>query len=88
MELLRATVTRRTVAALLKQLDTIQDAGGNGILDLPGNGRLEVTNLGKIYFPGLKLTKGDVFRHYVRVAPGIGWPLKPNCSITRRTDSI
>jgi bifunctional non-homologous end joining protein LigD len=64
-------VTRKAVDGLLKQLDTIQDAGGNGALDIPGGGRLEVTNLGKVYFPSLKLTKGDVYRHYVRVAPAL-----------------
>ena len=28
-------------------------------------------NLGKIFWPALNLTKGDLFRHYVRVAPHI-----------------
>jgi bifunctional non-homologous end joining protein LigD len=65
----RAAVTRATVASLLDQLDTIQDAGGDGVLELPGGERLDVTNLRKIFWPGLKLTKGDLFRHYVRVAP-------------------
>jgi bifunctional non-homologous end joining protein LigD len=67
----RAGVSRKAVSGLLEQLDAIQDAGGNGALDIPGGGRLEVTNLGKIYFPSLKLTKGDVYRHYVRVAPAL-----------------
>ena len=39
--------------------------------ELPGGDRLDVTNLGKIFWPKLKLTKGDLFRHYVRVAPCI-----------------
>jgi bifunctional non-homologous end joining protein LigD len=36
-----------------------------------GGERLEVSNLRKPFWPKLKLTKGDLFRHYVRVAPFI-----------------
>jgi bifunctional non-homologous end joining protein LigD len=67
----RAAVPKSAVASLLDQLDTIQDRGGDGLLDLPGGERLEVTNLRKVFWPALKLTKGDLFRHYVRVAPVI-----------------
>jgi bifunctional non-homologous end joining protein LigD len=69
-------LTAAAVAALLKQIDAIQGQGGSGTLALPAAGkgaadadRLEVTNLGKLFWPSLKLTKGDLFRHYVRVAP-------------------
>jgi bifunctional non-homologous end joining protein LigD len=55
-------------AALLSQIDAIESAGGNGALMLPGGGRLEVTNLRKVFWPALKLTKGDLFRHYARAA--------------------
>jgi bifunctional non-homologous end joining protein LigD len=58
-------------AALLDQIDAIESAGGNGTLVLPGGDRLEVTNLRKIFWPGLKLTKGDLFRHYARAAAAI-----------------
>jgi bifunctional non-homologous end joining protein LigD len=60
-----------TLNRLLAQLDRIQDGGGSGVLELPGSERLEVTNLGKPFWPSLGLTKGDLFRHYVRVAPFI-----------------
>jgi bifunctional non-homologous end joining protein LigD len=56
---------------VLEQLDHIQEGPGSGVLDLPGGERLEVTNLGKPFWPSLGLTKGDLFRHYVRVAPHI-----------------
>jgi bifunctional non-homologous end joining protein LigD len=56
---------------LLSQLEAIQRGGGNGVLELPGGDRLEVSNLGKVFWPRAKLTKGDLFRHYVRVAPFI-----------------
>jgi bifunctional non-homologous end joining protein LigD len=56
-------------AALLNQIDAIEHGPGGGVLDLPDGERLEVSNLGKPFWPRLKLTKGDLFRHYVRVAP-------------------
>src|SRR6185436_4764874 len=57
--------------AVFDSLDAIQSDGGDGMLDLPGGDRLQVSNLGKVLWPKLKLTKGDLFRHYVRVAPYI-----------------
>jgi bifunctional non-homologous end joining protein LigD len=65
------TLTKAAVSKLLAQLDDIDGRGGNGVLDLPGGDHLEVTNLGKIFWPAMKLTKGDLFRHYVQVAPFI-----------------
>jgi bifunctional non-homologous end joining protein LigD len=61
-------LSKTAVAQLLEQLDTIQARGGDGVLELPGGGRLDVSNLGKVFWPKLKLTKGDLLRHYVRVA--------------------
>jgi bifunctional non-homologous end joining protein LigD len=40
------------------------------VLALP-DGNLKVTNLHKIFWPKQKLTKGDLFRYYVEVAPCI-----------------
>lgn len=60
--------TSVSVTTLLAQLDRIQGGSGNGTLQLPRDERLEVTNLRKVFWPALKLTKGDLFRHYVRVA--------------------
>ena len=67
----KTSLTRSAVASLLDQLDAIQDRGGDGVLELPGGERLEVTNLKKVFWPALKLTKGDLFRHYVRTAAAI-----------------
>jgi bifunctional non-homologous end joining protein LigD len=66
------TPTRLTTAALrplLAQIDEIDGAGGNGVLELPDGHRLEVTNLGKVFWKQGGLTKGDLMRHDVRVAP-------------------
>jgi bifunctional non-homologous end joining protein LigD len=57
------------LADVIKQLDTLEDARRDGTLTLPGGGRLDVTNLSKLFWPGLKLTKGDLLRYYVRVSP-------------------
>lgn len=67
----KTALNKTTVARLLEQIDRIDDQGGNGTLQLPSGERLEVSNLGKIFWPKLKLTKGDLFRHYACVAPYI-----------------
>ena len=67
----RKTAARTTAPDLVDQLDAIQASGGDGVLALPDGDRLEVSNLGKIFWPKLKLTKGDLFRHYARVSPYI-----------------
>jgi bifunctional non-homologous end joining protein LigD len=59
------------VGPLLDQLDEIQAGTGSGVLNLPAGHRLEVTNLQKPFWPRLALTKGDLFRHYVRASPYI-----------------
>lgn len=64
-------VSRSAAADLISQLDAIQGSGGNGTLKLPGGDTIEVSNLGKIFWPQPKLTKGDLFRHYARVADSI-----------------
>jgi bifunctional non-homologous end joining protein LigD len=67
----RRQSAKTLVKDLLAQLDAIGDAGGSGVLQLPEGQRLEISNMGKVFWPALKLTKGDLFRHYVRVAPYI-----------------
>ena len=64
-------LTKPTIRKLLDQIDAIEDRGGDGTLMLPGGDRLAVSNLGKVFWPKLKLTKGDLFCHYIRVAPFI-----------------
>jgi bifunctional non-homologous end joining protein LigD len=64
-------VSASAVANLLDQLDAIGERGGNGDLQLPDGSRLAITNTKKILWPARKLTKGDLFRYYIRVAPYI-----------------
>jgi bifunctional non-homologous end joining protein LigD len=56
--------------ALIEQLRTIEDGKGSGTIDVGGD-TLAVTNLGKVFWPKQKLTKGDLFRYYAAVAPYI-----------------
>ena len=57
--------------AVIDQLDEIERGKGSGALQLPDGQTLAVTNLRKIFWPKSKLTKGDLMRYYVRVAPFI-----------------
>lgn len=66
----RSAISAAAVRTVLARLDAIAgSAGGGGRLELPGDRSLDVTNLRKPFWPSLGLTKGDLFRHYVRVAP-------------------
>jgi bifunctional non-homologous end joining protein LigD len=56
---------------LIDQLQALEDSRRDGTLDLPGGERLPVTNLHKVFWPVQKITKGELFRYYVRVAPYI-----------------
>jgi bifunctional non-homologous end joining protein LigD len=55
--------------ALIGQIDDLQARGVDGALQLPSGESVKVTNLRKVFWPKLKLTKGDLLRYYVRVAP-------------------
>src|SRR4029077_15724386 len=52
---------------LVRQLEGMENDGGSGTLSLP-TGSLDVSNLGKVFFPETKHTKGDVMRYYAHVA--------------------
>ena len=58
----------RTDAAC-RSADALEDARRDGVLELPDGDTLAVTNLHKVFWPKQKLTKGDLFRYYARVAP-------------------
>jgi bifunctional non-homologous end joining protein LigD len=56
---------------VVEQLRALEDARRDGTIQLPDGDRLGVTNLHKIFWPKLKLTKGDLLRYYATVAPFI-----------------
>ena len=64
-------VTQNDIDSLIDQLNFLEKARKNGRLKLPDGDDLEVTNLHKPFWPAIKKTKGDLIRHYVRMAPYI-----------------
>lgn len=56
------------LARVLAQLERIEGEGGAGTVVLPGGGRLPVSHLAKALWPS-GITKGELMRYYVRVAP-------------------
>lgn len=57
------------LVALIARLHALEDARKDGEVQLPGGGALRVTNLAKVFWPALKLTKGALLRYYVEVSP-------------------
>ncbi len=55
-------------ASLVAQLMEIEHRSGGGTLDFGRGKTLKVSNLGKVFFPKEKYTKGDVMRYYTRIA--------------------
>jgi bifunctional non-homologous end joining protein LigD len=61
-------IARGPGGTIARQLENIQQNGGDGTLDF-GRGRtLHVSSLDKPYFPADGITKGDVMRYYAGVA--------------------
>ena len=56
---------------IVEQLNEIQEENGSGSVKVASGVALDVSNLGKVFFPKKKLTKGDLLRYYATVAPFI-----------------
>ncbi|MCC7186058.1 MAG: DNA ligase, partial [Acidobacteria bacterium] len=54
---------------LIGRLHTLEETRKDGEIVLPGGDTLRVTNLHKVFWPSLGLTKGDLLRYYVEVSP-------------------
>ena len=63
------TSSRLAVSSLLDRLRELEDTKKDGDVPLPGGDSLRVTNLAKLFWPKLGITKGDLLRYYVEVAP-------------------
>jgi len=61
--------TARNRETIIARLDEIEKSGKTGTVRIAPDVTLDVTNLGKVFFPKEKLTKGDLMRYYVKVAP-------------------
>jgi bifunctional non-homologous end joining protein LigD len=55
--------------AVVARLQALEDARKDGDLPLPNGDSVRVTNLAKVFWPDLKITKGDLLRYYVGVSP-------------------
>ena len=65
----RETLDSAETDAVVAQLQALEDARKDGTIQLPGGHRLGVSNLAKLFWPKLKLTKGDLLRYYAAVSP-------------------
>lgn len=54
---------------VLDRLRALEQARKDGEITLPDGERVKVTNLAKLFWPTLGLTKGDLLRYYVEVSP-------------------
>lgn len=55
--------------SVVDQLLELEEARRDGDLALPDGATLRVTNLAKVFWPQLKITKGELLRYYAAVAP-------------------
>ncbi len=59
---------RKTKQSVTEQLERVEREGGSGTIFTGAHRTLDVTNLGKVYFPKARLTKGHVMRYYAALA--------------------
>ncbi len=64
-------LTRADLQPLIDQLNEIESGRGNGHIVLPSGFTLSVTNLRKVFWPQDRITKGELLRYYVQVAPAL-----------------
>ena len=64
-----AAVTPGDLNRVIDQLQALEDARKDGVIELPDGSRLSVSNPAKIFWPKDKLTKGALLRYYAKVAP-------------------
>lgn len=66
------------------QLEEIEKGGGNGALTLAPGATLNVSSLGKVFFPETGVTKGGLMRYYTRVWPFIERHVKDRPLVLKR----
>jgi bifunctional non-homologous end joining protein LigD len=57
------------VSGVVDALAALEDARRDGDVTLPNGDVLRVTNLAKVFWPDLQITKGELLRYYVSVSP-------------------
>ncbi len=65
------TAKRKAVRTgpVISQLEALEEEGQSGRVSISTSASVDVTNLGKVFFPTRKLTKGELMRYYATVAP-------------------
>lgn len=71
-------------ASIVKQLQDIEQSGGDGELVFGRGKTLNVSSLDKVFFPETGFTKGDVMRYYATVAPALLPAIKDRPMILKR----
>jgi bifunctional non-homologous end joining protein LigD len=61
--------TGRSIQDLLDLLRDLEKTKKDAEIELPNGDRLRVTNLAKLFWKSLGITKGDLMRYYVEVSP-------------------
>ena len=59
----------RGLEPLLTRLSELEESKQDGDVALPNGDRLRVTNLAKVFWPALGITKGELLRYYAAVSP-------------------
>jgi bifunctional non-homologous end joining protein LigD len=62
-------VPRVDLDLVIARLEELERTKKDGDVELPNGDRLRVTNLAKVFWPALGITKGELMRYYVRVSP-------------------
>jgi bifunctional non-homologous end joining protein LigD len=65
----RAASSSSSANTVVAQLQALEEARRDGSIELPDGSRIGITNPAKLFWPKLKLTKGDLLRYYATVAP-------------------
>jgi bifunctional non-homologous end joining protein LigD len=68
-ESLERKTNPEVVSLLLEQLADLERAKKDADIPLPNGDSLRVTNLAKVFWPKLGITKGEVIRYYLEVSP-------------------
>jgi len=62
-------LTARALARIVADLQAVEDESGDGTIQLAPGRALKVSSLGKVFFPKVGVTKGEVMRYYTSVWP-------------------
>ncbi len=54
---------------VIDQMQALEANRRDGVVQLPDGSKIGITNPAKLFWPKLKLTKGDLLRYYASVAP-------------------